>query len=295
MLRAILENPFLESKLDDLLQSIWDRSDGTFAFRANNSPDRVWKERPTFIAMSEAGDHYFSVLTFTAQRRSNENAAPNCGLLWADLDDQTTEHKEWMHRYAPPNILWETSPGMHQAIWFLDALYPTTEVVEWNRALTRAVGADSGGWFASKLLRVPATLNWKRAHENTDRLYVPKGRIIHADHSEWLYSDVKQTLRPFFEDPRPVGTPTSCPPVPTKEEWRAALTRLDPNSRDLSALNAPANGDRSAQLWKGARWLHKRGLTAEEIYVLLWFTRYNKWQDRPQKLWKDVLKAIAAG
>ena len=285
--------PHKECKLS-IVEKAWARSDGQFRFLATSQPPGgQWTEyrSETSEPIFPLGNQYFSVLTFKGARRSNETTADNCALLWADLDNQRDEQWEWMERYVPPSVLWETSPGMFQALWYLSDYHPTDEVVELNRALTRAVGADSGGWFASKMLRVPETLNWKRAQENADGLFVPRGRIVRETDSTFLYTDLKQRLLPFQEAPRPVGTPRMRPPLPTKAAWRETAKRLRLNTRDLTELNAPANGDRSTQLWRAARWLHKRGATAEEIYTLLWYARYNKWIDRPDKLWADVLKA----
>jgi RepB DNA-primase from phage plasmid len=96
---------------------------------------------------------YFTPCVFSKHRRLAEYAKAT-RLLWADLDDK------WDQAFEPkPSVLWETSPGHHQALWILNRPYRIDKQQPVNEALSKAIGAGVGGWDASQLLRIPGTIN----------------------------------------------------------------------------------------------------------------------------------------
>ena len=224
------------------------------------------------------GDLYWAPAVFTGARK-NDNWA-RCAWLWADLDPVNPTTLE-----QRPTIAWETSPGMYQALWRLDT--PMTDYAEWagrNRALTATTGADAGGWMGSKLLRVPGSLNFKRA----ERGNIPRGSVLWRDGP--LYS----------ADDFPAKTPRELasgqwPTPPYLAErgtiFRQFWPRLTLLGRHL--VSRGQVGDRSLHIAITLREVMSAGLTNEECFVLLHVTSFNKFLDRPQQLWAEVLKARA--
>jgi len=236
-------------------------------------------------------DMYWSVNLFELPIR-REDTAMTEHALFADLDkvDPST-----LDDY-PPSIAWETSPGSYQALWlaqkgdFLGSSWPGNE----NQKMTYFTGADAGGWFTTKLLRVPLTPNHKPAYRNEDGTY-PQGKILWSDGPRYLPGD-------FSELPEVTGT--------VSEELNDALIsdidnvdrlatiariRLKLNHRARELLNAKeASGDKSDQLWYLIRCLADVGLSTAEIVAVVRETVWNKFHDRGDEMRRLIIEASKA-
>jgi hypothetical protein len=104
-------------------------------------------------------DLYYCPNAFSRKRRLGMFALPtpyaHCDIDAADPDAFK----------PPPTILISTSPGRHQGIWeFATTVEPkVAEAV--SRALTRRYGGDPGGWSATKMLRIPGSMNHKDEYD----------------------------------------------------------------------------------------------------------------------------------
>ena len=253
------------------------------------APNGEWKEVPGLLAASYVvGDHYFAPLTFNAPRRTNDNAPQRAALLWADLDADFNMDR--MEEELPPHHLWETSPGSFQALWWTEWADINT-ILDLNKRLTYWVGADKGGWFASKLLRVPETYNWKRVQHDERGMYVPYGSYHHdVERPEYKIADLQAVLPPRWLG----GSRRLLPPVYNGEVSVGSIPEGDPaaavarHHKLAGRLQQNHVTDRSKRLYTMARWLDKQGVPPEDIYLLLSIQSYNKFSQRPEQLWKMV-------
>lgn len=102
----------------------------------------------------KVGDLYFCPNGFLGHSRKSQFALDTC-LAWCDIDD--SDPKAFQPR---PNILWETSSGRYQGIWFWNEIVPPDTAEQISKGLLR-FGGDKGGWSITKYLRVPGTINHK--------------------------------------------------------------------------------------------------------------------------------------
>ena len=134
-----------------------------------------WPEKRDFaqryVSMREDENTYCSVGVFTGKSRSGDDKGALCGVVWAEAD--TCPASEFA---VEPSLVVRTSRNRTHCWWVLDKPYPLAECSEVARSIYqkhRDKGCDSG-WQASKLLRVPSSVNTKygadypvRVEENT--------------------------------------------------------------------------------------------------------------------------------
>jgi len=284
---------------EELVERIWNQSRGEFAF-VSTKFDGKWTDWP--VTSDQAGlplDHqpsgydlFFSALRSSKMWRANDNFG-GAALLFADLDPV----KPWEVPHKP-TIAWETSPGMYQAVWFLDEEIENYN--EWsnlNRRMTRYTKADPGGWMGSKALRWPGSLNWKRRRDNL----VPAGVLLWDDGPEYARGMLAEELPALdlietIEDTdHPIVIHESQVPAMLHALRRKHWAHLNPRSKSI--ITRKRVSDRSLFIYKACHQLIKEGLEPEEVFHLLWVQPYCKWRtDRhaPHVLWSEIQKAVAA-
>jgi hypothetical protein len=107
-------------------------------------------------------DVYYSPALFTRASAKKEYVKGSW-LLWVDFDGNAPT--EWPEDIAPlPTLIVRSSlPENQHCYWLLDEFVTDTELLEdRNRALALALKADTSGWDADQLLRMPHTINRKR-------------------------------------------------------------------------------------------------------------------------------------
>lgn len=280
-----------------IVSSILARSKGPTAFLAalgrpdaieGNGKFREWPISPEHVKAEfgireqEHGyDLFFTPLRFD-ERRLNHKAGP-AGVLFADLDDAPTP-------VIRPSVMWETSTGMRQAVWFLDE--PEHDLERWadiNQRLTYYLGADRGGWMASKLLRVPGTVNWKRRDIGGHPKFNPQA----------IYN-LKQldAHLPLLDKPRGYSEEDVPPARPSDYLWAQKVSELWPTLSLMtrSMLMSEKVKDRSLHIVRIAKQLKNDGVSATDTFYLLWPRPWNKWRtDRedPGMLWAQIHSARA--
>jgi len=285
----------------DVIKEIWKASLGEYVTTA--TIDRLMHNKFDEHATAKSGtlvfplqdygqDLYFSALSFSKPARKNENFAGS-SLLFADLDEADP-----IYLKPAPTHAWLTSPGMYQAVWFMNKVIMDYD--EWatlNKRMTIHTGADSGGWQGSKLLRVPGSANFKRALMNG----IPLGRMVieakdpaEVDYN-WLVANLPEietrTERQVLVDyPQPLVYATA----------RDRLVRGYWDKMGLRArfmLTSPREnvGDRSLHIVRTIHELLRHELSPETVFHLIWVQPWNKWRtDRhdPERLWEEVQLAI---
>jgi len=292
-----LDNPV------SILSSIWNRSTGRYVFlprQVRRNGTVVWEEfeaidtyAPHLVPYltSEPQDLYFSALSFTEPHRRMEHVPAGIGLVWLDLD-YVEVGMDPITIGSRPNFLWSTSPGHYQAVWFLDRQWSYDEWAPMAKSFTDAQpGADRGGWAATKVLRIPSTVNWKRGGTFA-------GEVLEQHDREVAFTDLiswkDRSARSIYS-----AALQGHPQLPTVGEWYELLGRLwlrIPLSAqfNLSPKSKPRTGGnltRSQLIWEVACTLIRAGFSLEDTFALMWHTPWNKFKDRPRQLWADVQKA----
>lgn len=225
-------------------------------------------------------DWYFCPLVFSGPQRRRENALPT-HWLWADADEADPRKM-----CLKPSVAWETSGGRFQALWLLNEDIPPTEAAQLSRRIAYAEGADKGGWDVTQVLRIPGTLNHKRATPEPVRLLWAKRLVRTVEEVTSSYPEV-----------------TSCAAVtnPTQVSWPvvpassidAAIASLPIGVR-LSLTEDTRGIDRSFQLHLLARNLLHWHVAPEVTVHILQRSTLNKYisrDDERQRLLEHVQRA----
>lgn len=227
-------------------------------------------------------DLYWAPLGFQHPERRNKTAA-DFAVLFADIDDGRIVK---FHGDLP-SFLWQTSPGMYQAVWLLDEPLPTYE--SWaslNQRLTYFLEADKGGWMGSKVLRIPGSVNFKRSTEGV----LITGKIINQ--SGWVFETAKlDDLLPKVHKRGPMD-PTEVPASWTRAEHYARSKELPLSLRAL--LFQKTVGDRSLHIVRTANEFIRQGVSMEDTYRFIEQRPWNKFDWRPATLWAEVQTAAVS-
>ncbi len=221
-------------------------------------------------------DLFWSPLTFMGQRQNNQAVGLN--ILFADLDHIDTK---LLHTYWP-HLLWLTSEGSTQAVWYLTHALDLVEWSDLNQRMTYHMKADKGGWHASKLLRIPGTLNWKKAPPD-------RGQPLsfQPDADEYSPEALFQTLPKVR---RADDVLLSHPDIPSQEEWeehmRTIWASIDLGTR--SNLMRERQKDRSQATIYVCNRMLSQGVSRPDIFRALWGVKWNKWTENPAYLWKVI-------
>ncbi len=272
---------------ENFLADLWEAGGGDFGFIARLDrrpvPTDGWTDYPVYgdldLHQAEGVDLFFTPLTFDTDTRTNKTATMPTRILFADLDHGFVEAH--LHDFNP-TYLWRTSPGNYQAIWTSDTLLDRVLWRSVNQRLTYYMGADSGGWHASKVLRVPGSINYKRdGNKVSDLLVNEPGKRIP------LKKLISLPPVGMLEEDLDYG---SAPWAMVKVDWvnlfkkHWSIMPLSVRSR----LMARAVHDRSLELFMLSRDLLKLGLDPATVFHLLNGVKYNKFRNRPELLWKMV-------
>jgi hypothetical protein len=112
------------------------------------------------VELRERGDVYFGVAP-RARKEGTKDAISMMPALWADLDDDAS--KVAMSEFGvPPTAVVRSGRGLH-AYWVLDQAMDVARAESFLRRIAAALGADERATDASRVLRVPGTLNHKSA------------------------------------------------------------------------------------------------------------------------------------
>ena len=236
---------------------------------------------PVATVQPEWLDLYFAPLGFVDERRSNQTAT-GFAVLFADID----EGKVYKIDGKLPSYLWATSPGMYQAVWLLDKPLPTYEKwADLNQRMTYFCDADKGGWMGSKVLRIPGTLNWKRASGEG----VPRcGAIISKDGTVFSTANLQKLLPPV--DKHRSATSNNVPSPGEPSDVAAWIKR---QSMSIQAMFARPErvSDRSEHIVRTINRMKQQGIPDKAIYRAIYWQPWNKFRDRPEVLWSEIFSS----
>lgn len=271
----------------DFLFKIWSRvcQEGDYVFLSTK--DKGWRDHGFLFDKSIKGkvrdflrthdpkkeDIYFCPLPFSKNRRLAANVKP-VNLLWSDLDDGD-------EKKIRPTVLWESSPGRHHALWFIDDRLNAEDAARINRSITYKIGADKGGWDLSQVLRIPGTFNHKYQS-------LPEVKLLHWDDKEYSVSGITQKAGHKEE----VKVEITDQLVDVSD----ILSSYRLSSKVLSLLQEePEEGRRSDVIWYLENKLHEVGMSPDEIIAVIKASSWNKYKgrgDEDERLRTELSKVI---
>lgn len=205
-------------------------------------------------------------------------------LGWCDVDEADPFAFE-----PKPSVVWQTSPGRTQALWFWDRPHTPAQASAFSKALTYRYGGDKGGSAANKLLRLPGSFNHKPDY---GKPFIP---LLHFD------------PRPISARPRLLtgqdesheAEPQSVDMNPHAHDRLAVLkkyrSKLDASTRHLIRHNRVLAPDRSNRVFAMVAGLHEAGATLDEIASVIWSSPYfrEKYGDNQNALETEISRIIA--
>ncbi len=262
-------------------------SNGDFDHRAYRYPGQEDQMEKELRELNEWANIYFCPHLFeTGERRIKSNAL-TATCLWIDKDKGSLEELK-----PKPTMCWRTSRGRHQALWLLKTPTPPQEAERVNKLLTYMCKGDKGGWHLGKIIRLPASLNYK---------YDPpeQGVILWDDGPTYELADLEPTRLPPEDNILTEADPETIPPVPeglppisaVLQKWGRYIPRA---AWDLLSAHPEQGQDWSHNLWRLERLLLEAGLTPEETFVIVQESPWNKYErdGRPEEhLWSEIVKA----
>jgi hypothetical protein len=209
-------------------------------------------------------------------------------VAWSDLDECPPDAL-----HVAPTLVVETSQGRWQGYWRFTEPVHALEVEALNKRIAyshREQGADVSGWDLTQLMRVPGTMNHKRA----EAVGLFRVRLSAA------MTDRKYTLDDFSAYPgteeASIVTSEAMPEEIRSAEDILEELRLSINPRVWSLFEQPPETDWSKHLWQLQLLLFDAGLSREDVFSVAREAACNKYKRdgrSEELLWKEVLRAHA--
>lgn len=208
----------------------------------------------------------------------------DCWFGWCDVD------KADPFAFKPkPSVVWETSPGRTQALWFWDRPHTPAEAADLSKALTYRYGGDKGGSAPNKLLRLPGSFNHKPEY---DKPFIPllkfnarptkaRPKLLDNQHSVSVAEIQALDMNPRAHDRLAV--------------LRKYRSKLDTSTRHLIRHNRVKAPDRSSRIFAIVAGLFQAGATLDEIASVIWASPYfrEKYGENPTALEVEISRIIA--
>lgn len=248
-----------------LITQVWRNQPGEYFCLSTKSRFGKWEDHfftraqlskvRAFINDNLDKDVYWCPHGFSEPRRLKDNAVmPK--LLWADLDEADPRTMTPM-----PSIAIESSPGRFVGLWVMSS------VVEehLNRRLTYHVGADTGGWDVTQVLRIPGTSNYKYDD-------APRVKTLWIDGPTYDIAEIERILPKDRVGDADLGD--------VMRIYKRYEKHLSLFARKNLLKGKPTPGKRSTMLWRLNKELLESGMTTEEAFVLLVHSPWNKFAGR---------------
>ena len=229
-------------------------------------------------------DQYFGPNTYTRKDRKITSVSQECWFGWCDVD------KADPLAFKPkPSVVWETSPGRMQALWFWDRPHTPKLASAYSKALTYRHGGDKGGSAPNKLLRLPGSFNHKPDY---DKPFIPllkfdsspikaRPKLLTGQHGVGAAAPEALDMNPHAHDRLAV--------------LRKYRSKLDTSTRHLIRHNRVKAPDRSSRIFAMVAGLHEAEASLDEIASVIWSSPYfrEKHGDDQNALETEVSRIIA--
>lgn len=228
-------------------------------------------------------DQYFSPNLYRSpSRKLGEVCSTRLG--WCDVDDADP------YAFVPtPSVVWQTSPGRTQSLWFWDAYYSPKHAAAYSKALTYRHGGDKGGSAPNKLLRLPGSFNHKPEY---GKPFIP---LLWFDPQP-----IKE--RPSLLAGAQASQASEFNPAiidQNAHDRRTVLKKyrlkLDVSTRHLIAHDQVTATDRSRRIFAMVAGLLQAEATIDEIACVIWGSPYfrEKYGDDRNALETEISRIIA--
>lgn len=297
----------------NLISLAWGDQDGYCFFpwisgTAKDKEERVmsYREGPAFhwphekdkilehMRAHTGDDLYWCPSLFEKNERKIEYAMDE-HALWADLDEVDPRN---LSDDLKPTIAWETSPGRYQGLWLIMRGFDI-QGASWaggeNQRLTYHVGADSGGWDTTQLLRIPGWGNHKPQYRKENKGKPYQGKLLWHDKSRRYLPDHFNDLPELDVHTKGMGDvlETEIDRVDRHEVWGKVRLKVNKTVREYMTARE-VSGDRSEVLWQIERELADAGCSVTEIVALVRPTVWNKYAGRADELRRLTSEAYKA-
>lgn len=228
-------------------------------------------------------DQYFSPNVYARPSRK-VSCVQITRLGWCDVDDADP------FAFDPkPSVVWETSPGRTQALWFWDRPHTPAQASAFSKALTYRHGGDKGGSAPNKLLRLPGSFNHKPDY---DRPFIP---LVHFDPNPITGRPKLLTGRHGVGAIEPEVmdmNPHAHDPLVVLRKYRSKLTA---STRSLIRHNRVMAPNRSSRIFAIVAGLHEAEASLDEIASVIWSSPYfrDKYGEDQNALETEVSRIIA--
>jgi hypothetical protein len=234
------------------------------------------------------GDLCFSVAAYGQEYRRKNDPEAKTRVVYADVDGFDPAD----FRVAPTYLV-SSSPGHWHAYWLLDDFYLNDDAAEVSTAIAKTHGLDASSGIATKLLRVPGSVNTKYDAPHQVQAYANVDSIYTLEHLREVY----QIVESESYDSVDLAVPSQWP------EYFDALDGIPADSRiqwlmEWDKRTADDPDKRSEHRFELIRLLmEKTHLTPEQIAVVVWqcpVSDHFREQNRPiDHLYKfDIAKAL---
>lgn len=227
-------------------------------------------------------DQYFSPNVYVRRDRRLVSVADSW-LGWSDVDSADP------YAFKPhPSMIWQTSPGRTQAIWFWDTFHDYTEASAFSKALAYRHGGDKAGSPANKILRLPGSFNHKPEYGKPfiPMLHFASGPI--SERPTLLASSIKQKAAAV---PRADLDPLLHDRMTVFKKYRRHLSA---STRSLIRHTEVRAENRSNRIYAMVAGLAEAGATPNEIAAVIWGSPYfrDKYGDNLGKLEEEIFRIL---
>ena len=273
----------VERELVDFFGKIWGENKGVVRLATKDAEGRF----PTSLFMypeniqgildkvntanSQGKDVFYSPDLFTEdalrERKFTKNYVRGSRVICLDFDGNAPQDDTWYseHNLPLPSIKVQTSGVDNQHVyWALDEFVVDVEALEnIRRTITYSLSADSSGWDAGQLLRVPYTVNHKFGKPEFNTTY---DVFIEEDYAtDRVYQrdifPVTKDFRPLLRESIDFTDLPSLVEVLANNEFVSGFSE--------SFQKVPDQHKRSDALMRVAYDGAESGLSEKEIYVLI--------------------------
>lgn len=259
------------------LLELWDYRPDAYTFIGTRRGES-WRDHPIqgnrpaqIAAILDAypADHfdiYFCPNAFAAPQRRATLALPS-RYAWCDIDDADPD------AYDPqPNIVWETSPNRFQGVWQWRDAAPAVIAEQISRNIWAKDGGDKGGWSATKMLRLPGTINHKRKY---------KKPVVTLREYDARSQDVPGSLIAVAPTAMPTVGRIQVNGLDPEKVMRRYRRRMGLQAGTLMTAKRVMRGDRSGAVYSIIVGLIAAGASDAEIMAVLLVNPYftDKWGD----------------
>ena len=168
----------------------------------------------------------------------------------------------------PPSVVVSSGGGTH-LYWTLDTPCEDVRRVEIvNYKLARVLGGDMACWDASRVLRLPGTLNYPCAKKTATGRKVAPVTLEHANDDSFEIAALEDWLSDIDEQPPERGARVQIgdpPPEPSRELVARLGLRMPPEPTDRSRADYRVAVDAIM-----------RGATSEEAASIVWHAPWSK-------------------